>query len=78
MVHPILQSGAEMDKPEPFFLNKWKTKPVEHPAARTAGKARPGLKWRNGIDKRALSGSGFRVYVSCCIHAGFIVAPPRL
>src|SRR6202022_4606809 len=55
MIHPILQSDAEPDKPEPFLLNKWQTKPVRYAAALTVGKRRPRLNWRFVSTKESFS-----------------------
>jgi hypothetical protein len=47
-------------------------------AALNAGKRQPRLNWRFGRDKRVLFESGFRVYVSCCVHALCLLAPRRV
>jgi 4-hydroxy-tetrahydrodipicolinate synthase len=62
MVRPILQSIAETDKLERFFVNKLETAPHRHQAVPSAGKFKPDLA-PAGSRQRALSGSGFSVYV---------------
>src|SRR6202022_1138224 len=78
MIHPILQSDAEPDKPEPFLLNKWQTKPVRYAAALTVGKRRPRLNWRFVSTKESFSRADSESMSHAPAILAWLSAPRRL